>query len=81
MFVQLVSPSGQARFGWVQIIDEGAIAQISNSRNTSDLPPLVTRLIYNRPVYFVQSFVKNYTTYLLPDDRSSHISHLSSDDE
>jgi len=39
MFWQLFNPAGQARYGRVAILDEGAIAQINEARNSSSLSP------------------------------------------
>lgn len=66
MFVQLINSSGQARYGWVRILDEGAIASIEEQRNASELDPIVTKLIYNRPVYFLTEFVGNYFSHFSP---------------
>ena len=63
---QLKSSEGQARFGWVSIIDSGAIAEINNSRNTSGLPSLTNRLVYNKVTYFIPRFAKNYFLHFSP---------------
>lgn len=57
---------GRARAQWVGIIDQGAINQIVESRLNSNLPSLLTRLAYNRPVYFVTHFLGNYFSYFSP---------------
>ncbi len=66
MFLQLINSSGQARYGWVRILDEGAIAQIEEQRNMSTLNPTLTKLIYNRPVYFTTQVVSNYLSHFSP---------------
>jgi len=60
MFYQLLSSVGQARYGWVAILDEGAIARINEARTTSLLHPFLTRLIHNKATYFSSTFVKNW---------------------
>ena len=63
MFYQLLNPIGQARYGKVGIIDDGAIAQIIEARQNSSFGPLLTRLIYNRPTYFTQRFIENWGSH------------------
>lgn len=63
MFIQLAQPVGQARYGKVSIIDEGAVAKIEEARNTSKLPPVVSRLVNNRVVYFSITFIKNWASH------------------
>ena len=67
MFWQLLNPSGQARHGWVAILDEGAITQINEARLVSDLPGTLTRFIHNKPVYFAKSFLTNYFSHFSLD--------------
>lgn len=63
MFVQLLRPVGQARYGKVSIIDQGAIAKIEQARNSSKLPPVLNRLKNNRYAYFSEQFVKNWASH------------------
>ena len=63
MFWQLLNPIGQARYGKLSILDEGAIGQIIEARQNSSYSPFVTRLIYNRPTYFIQRFVFNWVSH------------------
>lgn len=63
MFYQLVNPVGQARYGWVEILDKGAIAKIEQARNTSNLPHTINIMLNNRPIYFLKEFVKNYFSH------------------
>jgi 4-amino-4-deoxy-L-arabinose transferase-like glycosyltransferase len=67
MFWQLVNPVGQARYGEVSIIDAGAVGQIINLRNKSNLPQTVKRILYNRPVYFTASFMRNWAEHYSGD--------------
>lgn len=66
MFIQLFSTAGQARFGWVSLIDEGAVSQIVEERQRSDYPSSASRLIYNRPVYFIKNFSANWISHYGP---------------
>lgn len=63
MFFQLLQPIGQARYGKISIIDEGAIAQINRDRGLSRLPPIANRLVNNKVVYFTKVFVKNWASH------------------
>ena len=67
MFWQLIGPAGQARYGKVAIIDEGAIAQINESRALSKYSPAFSRIIYNKGTYFGSRFVKNYFSHFSLD--------------
>lgn len=67
MVVQLFSDAGSSRYGWVQIVDEGAILRIIELRQTTNLPSIVSKILYNRYSYFVSEFIKNYVSYFSPD--------------
>ena len=67
MFYQLFSAEGQSRFQWLNILDEGGIAKIISLRQSSDLPALPVRLLYNRYTYFTYSVASNYIKYFSPD--------------
>lgn len=67
MFWQLFNPVGQARYGWVAILDEGAITQINEARNMSQLSPLLTRLVHNKGTYFISRFVGNWFSHFSLD--------------
>lgn len=62
----LAKQEARARSKAVFLIDEGAINKIVEKRLSSDLPPVLTKLIYNRPTYFAQEFFKNYFDYISP---------------
>lgn len=66
MVLQLVNPVGQARYGWVAIIDEGAISQINESRANSGFSPGINRIIYNKGTYFVRDFGNNWLSHYSP---------------
>lgn len=62
----LLNPASRTRSVWVGILDSGSLAFLNNARNTSSWPPLITRLVYNRPVYFFSKTLTNYLGYLSP---------------
>lgn len=62
----LVNPGATARGNVLFIINQSAVNKIIELRNSSSLPNIVKRVIYNRPVYFVETFAKNYVTYFSP---------------
>ncbi len=66
MVVQLLSYSGQARFKWLTILDEGAINTINFQRSHSPLPSPLPRLIYNKATYMAINFSRNYANHFLP---------------
>jgi len=63
MFAQLTKSAGQARYGEVAIIDEGAVGEIINARNTSQLPKSLANMAHNRPVYFINRFFVNWANH------------------
>lgn len=63
-FYLAVFQDSSARYYWVRILDEGAISFLDQARNTSTFPELLTKLIYNRPVYFITNFTLNYFKHL-----------------
>lgn len=62
----LLSPSSRARSNVVGILDSGAVASIEDQRNSSNMPELLKRLMYNRPVYLSEKVLTNYLDYFLP---------------
>ena len=66
LLIIFLSPQSRARSKWVFIVNEGAVNKIIEQRNSSSLPYGVKRLIYNRPVYFITVFAKNYLGYFSP---------------
>jgi 4-amino-4-deoxy-L-arabinose transferase-like glycosyltransferase len=62
----LVNPNATARGNVLFLVDQSAVNQIIESRQSSKLPSGITRLIYNRPTYFVKTFIKNYVSYFSP---------------
>lgn len=63
---QFLNDSGKARFNLVSIIDQGAINQIIEKRNTAKLPANMARLVFNKPSYFVYKAVGNYFSNFSP---------------
>jgi 4-amino-4-deoxy-L-arabinose transferase-like glycosyltransferase len=66
MFSQLINPVGTARYEKVSILNEATIYEIEKARNESQLPPVLTRFVYNRPVYFVTEFSKHWLLHYTP---------------
>lgn len=62
----LLNPESRARSNEVFVIDSAAIAKIEEQRNNSTLSPLMTKVLYNRPVYLAEKFVSNYIGYFSP---------------
>ena len=60
MLIQFGTGIGQARYDKVAIIDEGAINKINEQRNLSEHSPTISRLLYNRPVFFGKTFLNNW---------------------
>lgn len=67
MLWQLANPAGQARYGWVAILDEGAIAQINEARTVSTLPGILPTLLHNKVTYFIPRFLTNYFSHFSLD--------------
>lgn len=66
MFTQLINPAGQARYSWVAILDEGAIAQINSARVNSEYPRLINILLNNKVVFFSKRFAVNWLSHFNP---------------
>lgn len=62
----LLGNDARARSFAVGIIDEGTVARIEELRNNSKLSKLATKFLYNKPVYFLKEFSKNYISYFSP---------------
>ena len=61
-----LNPNTWVRSKVLSIINDSAVSRIIEVRSKSNLPEPVERLIYNRPVYFVKEFSKNYISYFFP---------------
>lgn len=66
MIGQFFDQSAKARFNWVSLIDQGTINRIIQKRETSGLPKLYARTIFNRPTYFLFYSAKNYLSNFSP---------------
>lgn len=64
---QFFDKSGSARFDLVSLIDQGTISRIIQKRQTTKLPNLVAKIIFNRPTYFISYAIKNYFSNLSPN--------------
>ena len=62
----LINPGATARGSVLFIVDQAAVNRIESYRISSKLPESVKRLVYNRPVYFLGQFFKNYISYFSP---------------
>lgn len=62
----ILEPSARARGQWLFIINQSAVNKIIENRNNSKFPSVISRIIYNRPAYFVSQFTKNYLEYFSP---------------
>ncbi len=60
---QIKSGQGLARYDKLKILNSNTIYQIGESRQNSSLPQPLPKLIYNRPVFFTTSVIKNYFSY------------------
>lgn len=63
---QVFNHTGTARYGKLSILTDNAVYQIGQMRTNSHLPAVITRLIYNRPVYFASHVGLNYIGYFSP---------------
>lgn len=57
---QFFDKSANARFNWVSLIDQGAVQRINELRSQSFLPMPLPKLVFNKPLYFVSTAIKNY---------------------
>jgi len=63
---QFKTGEATARYAKLAIINSATTFQIGQDRLASGLPTLVSRLIYNRPVFFTKKFTLNYFSYFTP---------------
>ncbi len=63
---QIYLGEGTARYNQLKILSEATVFQIGQKRAESDLPPLLAKAIYNRPVFFITTTTKNYLSYFSP---------------
>lgn len=63
---QTLNGTGLARYEKLAILSPSNIHQIELARQSSTYPPLITRLIHNRPIFFAKTFIGNYLNYFTP---------------
>ena len=64
---QVFTGTGTARYGKLNIITESTAYTLGQKRLESGLPPIIAKFVYNRPLYFAQTFINNYFGYFAPD--------------
>lgn len=62
-----LNPTARVRSNVVFVLNDAATSKIINQRQSSKLPPLVSKLVFNRPTYFVWTFLGNYLDYFSPE--------------
>ncbi len=62
----LANPEARARSNEVFILNQSGINTIISQRQSSNLSPTLARVLYNRPIYFIKEFSKNYVEYFSP---------------
>ena len=63
---QIFTGVGTARYSKLNIITESTAYTLGQRRIESGLPPIIAKFVFNRPVYFVQTFINNYFEYFTP---------------
>lgn len=63
---QVYVGEGTARYEKLKILSPTAVFQLGEKRATSKLPPLIAKLLINRPVYFLTTVGKSYVNYFSP---------------
>ncbi len=66
IFIQFFNQAGRARFYWVNIIDQGVVNQINERRGRTNLPAPISRVLFNRPTYFITISAANYLKHFSP---------------
>jgi len=63
---QMLSGTGTARYSKLSILSDSAVYQLGLARASSPLPPVLAKLRYNRPLYFVTKATNYYLSYFSP---------------
>jgi len=63
---QVFLGAGTARYEKLKILSPATVFQIGEQRAHSTLSPLISKLVHNRPIYFLSAFTKNYLGYFSP---------------
>ncbi len=66
-FPLAILQDSSARYRWTTILDEGAIQRINELRGSSALPPIASKLAFNKLTYFIPEAFKNYLTHFNAD--------------
>lgn len=64
--INLFTPESTARSKWVSILSPAAINEINYSRQIFNGPPIIAKLLFNKPVYFTKKFFSNYLNFFNP---------------
>lgn len=63
----ILQPAARARSQWLFIINQSAVNRIIEARQNSRLPQNISKIINNRPIFFITQFSKNYLEYFSPE--------------
>lgn len=63
---QIYGGEGTARYEKLKILSPATVFQIGENRAQSHLNPVISKLIYNRPLFFISTVTKNYLGYFSP---------------
>ena len=66
VITQVLSGEGSARYEKLKILSPSIVFQLGEARANSKLPSLVSKIIFNKPVFFVTTAAKNYFGYFTP---------------
>lgn len=66
-FSMAIFEDSSSRYYWVSIVDQGAVNYLNESRAKSNLPSIITNLIFNRYIYFLTTAFSNYLTHFSPE--------------
>jgi len=64
---QMLSGEGTARYKKLKILSPNVVFQIGEWRSNSKLPQPLSKILFNRPVYFVKAVAVNYLNYFTPN--------------
>ena len=63
----LLNPDARARATDVFLLNEGSISYLETMRNQTALPSVVSKFLYNRPVYLIEQSAIHYADYFTPN--------------
>ncbi len=64
--IPMVFKQGEARYSSVTILDQGGINRINEMRGHSSLPPITSKLLFNKVTFSAVTVAQNYVTYFSP---------------